>query len=132
MKMFLKKFFILWCSCLFLLLAGCNNNDQPKAKIGDVGILRGTRTLVAVAISEAAFDEWLDAQIAKDTEGQAQMLVIGTILGIKNGTKVRLIDYGGIKYGVFKKKIRILEGPKWGRTGWVSEEDIKPLQESSK
>ncbi len=115
-----------------LLVSGCSNDDQPKINIGDVGILHGTGTIVAIGISEAAFDEFLDAEVAKDKEGHAQMLMMGTIFAVKNGTKVRLIDVGGVKYGVMKVKIRVLEGKMRGRAGYVSKEEIKPLQDQSK
>ncbi len=52
------------------------------------------------------------------------MLIAGLVFTVNNGTKVRVIDYGK---GMFKRKIRILDGGKKGMSGWVPYEWIKPL-----
>jgi hypothetical protein len=96
---------------------------NTSISIGEEGILAGTGgTLTPVAITETALDEFIKSKIANDKDGIVQMIVAGSIFTVNNGTKVLIIDYGD---GMFKRKIRILEGAMKGRAGYVPYEWIK-------
>jgi hypothetical protein len=104
---------------------GTGSESTAKVPIGKEGILSGTSgTLTPVAITEAALDQFLKSHSANDKHGMVQMIATGLIFTVKNGTKVLVIDYGE---GMFKRKIRILQGEMEGRAGYVPYEWVKPL-----
>ena len=112
------------CLGVALVSSGCGSDDKPKVPVGKEGILFGsTGKGSPVAVSDASMDEFLKANSANDRMGISQMLMNGSIFVVDNGTRVLVIDHGGM----FKRKIRILEGEMQGRAGYVPYEWIKPI-----
>jgi len=74
----------------------------------------------AVAVSEQALDELLDAFLAGDKIGYTQMMIAGRWFPVENNTKVLIIDRTFLR-----RKVRILEGEYYGRSGWVPMEFVK-------
>lgn len=104
---------------------GGTGGSAPSVSVGKEGILSGTSgTLTPVAITEAALDQFLKSHSANDKDGMVQMIATGLVFSVDNGTKVLVIDHGE---GMFKRKIRILEGNMKGRAGYVPYEWVKPL-----
>ena len=54
----------------------------------------------------------------------AQMIGTGMVFSVDNYTKVLVIDTG---QGLFKRKIRVLEGEMKDSAGWVPYEWVRPL-----
>ena len=110
-----------------LLCTGSSCNTDGKVPVGKIGILWGTSgALTPVAITEAALDQFLKSHSANDKHGMVQMIATGMVFSVDNGTKVLVIDYGE---GMFKRKIRILEGEMEGRAGYIPYEWVKPLRD---
>jgi hypothetical protein len=90
-----------------------------------VGILSGSSgTHTLVAVTEEVLDQFIKARVAKDEYGEALILGSDLVFLVKNGTKVRVIEHGK---GIFKRKIRILEGEMKDHAGYVPYEWVKPL-----
>jgi hypothetical protein len=73
-----------------------------------------------MAIDEKAFEEWTKARAAKDTRGRESLIASGKIFAAEIGTTVAIIDTAGNG-----RKVKILNGPFEGRSGWVAVEHIK-------
>lgn len=86
--------------------------------IGEKGLLRqkGT-TEVAVAIDEAALDESIKASIANDGIGRAELMFRGRLFLVEQNTPALLIDTT-----FAARKVRILAGQYYGKSGWVPKE----------
>ena len=105
--------------------SGPGTKSSPSISLGEVGILSGSSgTHTLVAVTEEVLDQFIKARVAKDEYGEALILGSDLVFLVKNGTKVRVIEYGK---GIFKRKIRILEGEMKDRAGYVPYEWVKPL-----
>ena len=69
---------------------------------------------MAVAVDEAAFDEFMRSAAANDSLGARRMALEGRIYFVPIGTRVRVIDLG-----MFRSRVRIMEGERVGAAGWV-------------
>jgi hypothetical protein len=69
---------------------------------------------VPVAANETALSEATKALIAKDWRGTAQMMLAGQFFGVRDGTSALVEDRA-----MFKRRVRITEGPMTGRVGRV-------------
>jgi len=109
---------------LFSVLSGCAKTEVSKPSPSDIGstaILAVSESdMVLVAVDEEAFEELIKASVAKDYMGIAELLLLGKVFEVPNNTKVLVIDSA-----FAKRKIRILEGDEFGRTGWVPYEFLK-------
>lgn len=94
-----------------------SDSNNERVSIGDNGHLRitGTTTDVTVFTSRSALDAYTKAAVVKDTYGMAEIIFDGEGYFLPTGTKVLLIDYGGIGEG----EVRILEGDHLGEAAWV-------------
>jgi hypothetical protein len=110
------------CIIGFLILVGVFGCDgRSSVSIGKEGkLINAGGTITPVGVSDAALEEFLKASYAKDTMGRTQLLMSGAIFTVNNGTRVLVIDFGGMGH----RKIRILEGEMLGRAGYVSDEWI--------
>jgi len=89
---------------------------------GSHGVLRGlSKELCPVGTTGTGMEEFLKANRAGDADGVLQLLLLGKVFTVANGTRIAVLDYGGL----FKRKIRILEGPHTGLVGYVPSEWIK-------
>lgn len=114
------------CFLLFLLFKplsnGNNSNKNDKFRIGDFVQLYSSTGYSAVGVNRAAFDAYIDAAIADDTDALRQLLEDGRIILVKNGTKAKII---GTDYGI--REVQFLDGDYAGYSGWlVIEELVRP------
>lgn len=72
-------------------------------------------------LSLPAFDEIVKADLANDRMGHAKLVMAGRAFLVDDGTRVLVIDRE-----MFKREVRVLEGPTIGQSGWIYEEDIRP------
>lgn len=97
--------------------SGPNNVDSSTSvSIGQNGILYDgvPDGSIPVAINEDAFNEFNQAIVAKDSYGIGLMIMSGQVFKVPSKTKVLVIDRS-----LFRSRIRILEGPYQGSSGWV-------------
>ena len=88
--------------------------------LGEDGFLRSTDGgALPVALDEEAWQAMWDAVVAGDDYGMAELVATGRVLAVESGTRVRVIDTG-----LFRNKIRVLEGEHTGRGGWVAYEFV--------
>lgn len=114
---------ILSALCVFVLIliflssVGSNiSNEVPRVSVGEAGILRlpSSSDDIIVSVSEVALERFIKASIANDRLGVAQMVLNGEGFLVQSGTKILVIDST-----TFQRKVRILEGEHFGRSGWV-------------
>lgn len=116
----------LWCNDRWNAVFRPNSDSSAtptptRSTIGKQGILhvdRGPSTH-PVAIDEDTLKELFRVIDAKDDYGMSELLQTGRLLPVQDGTKILMIDEG-----LYTTKIRILEGPYAGRSGWVPYEWI--------
>ncbi|MFZ2189364.1 MAG: hypothetical protein WA057_02300 [Candidatus Magasanikiibacteriota bacterium] len=110
------------------MAGGCNNSKSTPTDsalsnvgVGQEGFLRTSDTGadVLLATSEKSFDDLINASVAKDTIGMAQIVLNGNAFYIPYNTKVLVIESS-----FAKRKVRILEGEKVGETGWIPYEFV--------
>ena len=71
---------------------------------------------IYVGITKDDLEEFMDALRIKDWEGIKNLMLLGRLFSIPNGTKVRILkcdDWAGMV------KIRILEGDFYSESGWT-------------
>lgn len=97
-----------------LALVCVPSEPTELVSVGDTAVLSVESEAVLLAVTEESFDELVEASVAKDYLGMAELMAIGAVFEVPNHTKVLVIDRA---FG--KKKVRILEGDEFGRAGWV-------------
>jgi hypothetical protein len=75
---------------------------------------------VMVAVDEQAFDEFTKASVAKDNIGIANLVLSGKLVEVPDNTRVLVVDMG-----LFRRKVRVLEGTHVGLAGWVPYEWVQ-------
>jgi hypothetical protein len=75
---------------------------------------------IGVAIDGEAFDELIQARIAHDTYGILELMLSGRVFTIENSTMALVLDGG-----LFKTRVRILNGRGQGKAGWVPSEWVR-------
>lgn len=117
--------FMAWFRIISYHNSGPGSKSTPSISLGEVGILSGSSgTHTLVAVTEEVLDQFIKARVAKDEYGEGLILGSDLVFLVKNGTKVRVIEHGK---GIFKRKIRILEGEMKDCAGYVPYEWVKPL-----
>jgi hypothetical protein len=99
-----------------MFMGGCASGVQ----VGEEGRLRaGTEPIVTVAVTRADFDELGKAAAAKDNIGFFNVVLAGRAFPVDRNTRVLVIDMDPNV-----RRVRILEGPELGRSGWVPMEFV--------
>ena len=75
---------------------------------------------VFLCVDKEAFDMFLDAALANDSFGVAELEISGRMFGVPNGTKVLIIDSS-----FATRRVRVLEGYAVGKSGWLPYEWLK-------
>jgi len=88
---------------------------EPSRTVGSDVVLHVSSGDVIVCVDEAAYDELLKLAVAKDYLGIGLLEGAGRVFRVPSGTKARVIDSG-----FEKREVRIMEGPSFGRSGWVT------------
>lgn len=83
--------------------------------IGEEGVLWLDKSMVVpIAVSEPAYEELTELMTAGDNYGIRQLVDAGFVHEIERGTGILLLDIS-----MFKKRVRVLEGPYAGEAGWT-------------
>jgi hypothetical protein len=92
-----------------------DSTRESGPSIGENGILQvdGAKSHF-VAADEEALKKLFRAIDAKDDYGMADLLLTGQVFSVKDGTRVLVVDKA-----LYTTRIRILEGPYAGKSGWV-------------
>lgn len=98
-----------------------NSKKIEHLSLGDEGFLyaNGIKDRVPIAISNEAVDELVNALMAEDMYGVAELYLNGKIFDVNQFTKAKIIDTS-----LSTTKVRILEGKSVGRSGWIPYEWI--------
>lgn len=113
--------FIAFSVLLTLLCSFTGTKNTQKSFVGsEASLCIENREVVPLAINKNSFDEFVNAAIANDTYGIANLIAAGKVFTVPNNTKVLIIEGS-----VGKVKVRILEGKHTGESGWVPKEWIK-------
>lgn len=118
------SFLVIIAGILVLLIMSSSNNsspqplsqEQPKGpSMGEKGVLRVPgQTEVLVASSKENLDKITHAAVVKDNLGIAQMVLASEAFFVDAETKVLVINTS-----FATREVRILEGKKFGSSGWV-------------
>jgi len=104
-------------------IIGAIHGEDPDAKARHVGSRAVLRTEgnvpIGLAADEAAFDEMMRAGVAGDLAGFGELIRAGRMAWIRPGTAVVVIDMA-----VYKRRVRVLDGPYAGVAGWVPYERV--------
>jgi len=95
---------------------------ETKAQaLGGEGIVRieGGHPVV-LGVRETDLDAFTKASVAGDKAGVAELYLAGRIIDTPSGTRVKVIDRS-----TFKRKVRLMTGPRAGQTGWVPHEWVQ-------
>jgi hypothetical protein len=106
-----------------LMITMCTATPSETGKslaVGERGMLNSGGELTPVAIDKKTFEEWAKARVAKDARGQEGLIASGKIFAAEIGTTVLIIDTD-----TSGRKVKILNGPLEGRSGWVAVEHIR-------
>lgn len=108
---------ILLCFNFLLLLSACSSDhqDDSNIKIGMQGRVRGGPEATIVAIDQESIRAFAKIKVANDDYGLRELIRLGKILSIPNGTKVLVIDTGWAG----EAQVRVLEGLHTGRAVWT-------------
>ena len=103
-----------------------NTPLPPSPKMGgEARVQIDGSEIVPLAADEAAFDAFTRAATRNDTFGINDLIQAGKLFTVPTGTKVLVIDMGGFLGS--RLQVRVLEGPRTGRAGWVATEFVKAL-----
>ncbi len=98
-----------------------SSSSSSQADIGDeVRLHRGSQLdQVFVAVDRDAYDELVEVALSRDEIGGNILLASGRVFLVDDGSKVLVVDRDP-----YIVKVRILEGPYYGRSGWVVHEAV--------
>ena len=108
---------------LISYLMGLGGSSTPSTVgVGGDGILRMDGSgAILLAIDPASYDALVSASVARDSMGVTQLITAGRVFQCPQGTRVRVIDRA-----MYRRKVRIMNGPQTGLAGWVSSDWVKP------
>jgi hypothetical protein len=78
--------------------------------------------IVTIAPTDDGWDEKVKATMAGDVDELASLVIDGTLFGVAEGTKARILEHSGTAF-----RVRILEGPQDNKKGWVEQELCTPI-----
>ncbi len=102
------------------MLFGGSDTQTSSPNSGDQGRLYMDGGTIPVAITKDALDKMTRSFNVKDEIGFDNLFLSGQAFWTESGTKVLVIDMS-----FATRKIRILEGSQYGRSGWVPYEWVK-------
>ena len=108
---------------MILPALGCicsGSGSRSSSSQVEIGAVVRLKEPVPLALDEDAFEELIDAVIAKDKYGWVDLIAAGRVVLVDEGTEVRVIDMKIAAY-----RVRILEGTHTGKAGWVISEAIE-------
>lgn len=117
----LVAIFIIVAVSIGTCLGGTTTETTPSAPVGSEAFICVPDLDTAhLAVDEESMDLWTKACVAKDYIGMAQLEASGRVFPVPNGTKVLVIDSS---FAI--KKVRVLEGDAYGKSGWLPYEWVK-------
>lgn len=110
---------------LVTLLTQRNRNevDDTFVMTGEIGQLVLENEAILVARSNLTLDRVVQLSAAHDTEGVLELMLSGQAFLVPRGTKVRVIGRGQFMQRF--TEVRILEGDRYGQSGWVVTDAVK-------
>lgn len=100
-----------------------DTKPAPSEKVarGEEGYIKGKsgNPNEILTKTQADYDVFVDTLLSKDTIGLEQFLIDGRGFGVPNGTKVLVIGTG-----VGVRQVRVLEGERFGESGWLAVEYV--------
>ncbi len=94
-----------------------SSGSVASMSVGSEGRLYVDETsVVPLAVDEQAYDELTKAMAARDYYGIDELVSSGRVLHLPPNTRVLVLEIG-----LFKKRVRILEGPSAGNAGYVAQ-----------
>jgi hypothetical protein len=92
------------------------NAETSDRSVGaDARLFLEGRNSIFVAVDEKAFNELINA-LSSGGAGVDALIESGKVFTVQNNTRVRILEIAGAK-----NKIRVIEGEKIMREGWVHE-----------
>lgn len=105
-----------------ILVVSLGSSSTPSLGVGDRGVLRlDGQGSILLAVDAPTFDALVKACTARDEIGLAAMLIGGSVFECDQGTQVLIIDRG-----MYRRRVRLLDGPQAGAAGWVPVEWVRP------
>jgi hypothetical protein len=95
------------------------SRSVPAGGVATLRVSGGSNQDVLIAVNKAAFDEVITFSVADDTRGLLNLVIQGRAFFVPSGTRVKVIDPG-----IFKTRVRVLDGPLAGWDGWVVPEFV--------
>src|SRR5262245_54537809 len=106
-------------ACMSVVL-GCGGGRDSRPGVGEAGVLYipgkedPDEDVVLLAVSEEAMEEWDRATVAHDTIRTMTIHKLGLLFATPARTRVLVLDSGA-----YQTKVRVLDGPKAGKSGFV-------------
>lgn len=116
-------------SMVFNMFSGSKNTSSKSTTelipTGEQAIIDSGPGATYIAQTKEGFEQLIKAVNAKDQIGAMELIQVGEVFSVGQYTKVLVIDHG-----FARTKVRILEGPNVGRSGWLPYEFVKRTQKS--
>ena len=91
--------------------------SASQIAISGQGRIKSGAGQVFVATTEDAFDSLMKAITRQDQYGVLDLMLAGKVFVVNDGTTVLVLDHGG--FLASRVRVRILDGPMTGRSGWL-------------
>lgn len=106
---------------LFSMWASPSGNSSSSGTVGNQTVLQvpgGASALIAV--DQQSFDALNKVVATNDKYGLTNLMAENKVFLVSSGTKILVIDRS-----LFTTRVRILEGPRAGQSGWVPSEWVR-------
>jgi len=106
---------------IYSLTLGCGGISETTPAVGSEAFIRVPNLdTVQLAVDKESSEMWIKACVAKDYIGMVELEASGRIFTVPSGTKVLVIDSS---FAI--RKVRVLEGDAFGKSGWLPYEWVK-------
>jgi len=95
--------------------------EVPFGQVGDGGRLVVDSGLVLLAVDEEAYERMRNLSVARDYLGLQVMVQARLLFQVESNTTARIIGRG-----FERREVRIMDGPQFGRSGWVAHTIVAP------
>lgn len=97
-----------------------DRTEKAPIAVGDSCVIDSRSGITAVARHPSDFDDWFKAKRAGDEYGLKDLLFSGRIIAVNDQSTILIIDRTTTLY-----KIRVLDGDKQGKAGWIPVEHAR-------
>jgi hypothetical protein len=117
-------------AAVWILFAAVLSNGTPDTNAPRIGVGIGGHATLSSGSSNTgifrtldSFERWMNAEIAHDDYGKAELLASGAVAAVSSGTDVLVLDES-YKGPIRLSRVRVMEGEHAGLAGWVTESSI--------